>query len=251
MRSYRKKRERKGIALSRKRHCRASDRAGAAGRCPRKACSTSRHGSFPARSGAAASSAASAKATAPRRSAAHAAAGRLFPRGSADRRRALPIAADSRSRRLGWCEVPDDRNYNRPVKMPYGASHERMRRADDLYDVCIVLDWNIRPRRRGRGSAIFFHLARPGFTPTQGCVAVTRARDGAAAAASQRPQPRLHPALTAAVARRQRAQPQRVEADEAGGVLLVVGAAVVLEGDQRVRVERLRRLRPVTMTLPL
>ncbi len=74
---------------------------------------------------------------------------------------------------LGWCEVPDDRNYNRPVKIPYGASHERMKREDRLYDACIVLDWNIRPRRRGRGSAIFFHLARPGFTPTQGCVAVT------------------------------------------------------------------------------
>jgi L,D-peptidoglycan transpeptidase YkuD (ErfK/YbiS/YcfS/YnhG family) len=73
---------------------------------------------------------------------------------------------------LGWCEVPDDRNYNRPVKLPYAASHEHMLREDRLYDVCIVLDWNIAPRRRGRGSAIFFHLARPGFTPTQGCVAV-------------------------------------------------------------------------------
>jgi L,D-peptidoglycan transpeptidase YkuD (ErfK/YbiS/YcfS/YnhG family) len=80
-----------------------------------------------------------------------------------------PIPAD-----LGWCEVPADRNYNRPVKIPYGASHETMRRADRLYDYCLVLDWNIRPRRRGRGSAIFFHLARPGFSPTQGCVAVTR-----------------------------------------------------------------------------
>jgi L,D-peptidoglycan transpeptidase YkuD (ErfK/YbiS/YcfS/YnhG family) len=74
---------------------------------------------------------------------------------------------------LGWCEVPADRNYNRPVKIPYGASHETMRRADNLYDYCLVLDWNISPRRRGRGSAIFFHLARSGFTPTQGCVAVT------------------------------------------------------------------------------
>jgi L,D-peptidoglycan transpeptidase YkuD (ErfK/YbiS/YcfS/YnhG family) len=79
-----------------------------------------------------------------------------------------PIHAD-----LGWCEVPDDRNYNRPVRIPYGASHETMRRSDRLYDYCLVLDWNISPRRRGRGSAIFFHLARPGFTPTQGCVAVT------------------------------------------------------------------------------
>jgi L,D-peptidoglycan transpeptidase YkuD (ErfK/YbiS/YcfS/YnhG family) len=74
---------------------------------------------------------------------------------------------------LGWCEVPQDRNYNRPVRIPYGASHERMRRDDRLYDACLVLDWNIAPRRRGRGSAIFFHLARPGFSPTQGCVAVT------------------------------------------------------------------------------
>lgn len=79
-----------------------------------------------------------------------------------------PISAD-----LGWCEVPEDRNYNRPVKIPYGASHETMRRTDRLYDYCLVLDWNISTRRRGRGSAIFFHLARPGFTPTQGCVAVT------------------------------------------------------------------------------
>ena len=71
--------------------------------------------------------------------------------------------------------MPDDRNYNRPVTIPYAASHETMRRQDRLYDFCIVLDWNIRPRRRGRGSAIFFHLARPGFTPTQGCVAVTLA----------------------------------------------------------------------------
>ncbi len=78
------------------------------------------------------------------------------------------------SETMGWCEVPDDRNYNRPVAIPYGASHETMHRADRLYDYCLVLDWNISVRKRGRGSAIFFHLARPGFTPTEGCVAVTR-----------------------------------------------------------------------------
>ncbi|MER9417818.1 L,D-transpeptidase [Mesorhizobium sp. M0306] len=91
-----------------------------------------------------------------------------FAGGRRTRLAMTPIGRD-----LGWCEVPGDRNYNRPVKIPYGASHERMLRADDLYDACLVLDWNIVPRRRGRGSAIFFHLARPGFTPTQGCVAVT------------------------------------------------------------------------------
>lgn len=91
-----------------------------------------------------------------------------FSGGRKTRLAMTPIGPD-----LGWCEVPEDRNYNRPVKIPYGASHERMLRADRLYDACLVLDWNISPRRRGRGSAIFFHLARPGFTPTQGCVAVT------------------------------------------------------------------------------
>ena len=88
--------------------------------------------------------------------------------GRQTRLRMTPITGN-----LGWCEVPGDRNYNRPVRLPYRASHETMRRADRLYDYCLVLDWNISPRRRGRGSAIFFHLAQADFTPTQGCVAVT------------------------------------------------------------------------------
>lgn len=93
--------------------------------------------------------------------------------GRFSRRSSLPIRRITPT--LGWCEVPQDRNYNRPVRMPYAASHETMLRTDDLYDACIVMDWNIRPRSRGKGSAIFFHLARPGFTPTAGCVAVTHA----------------------------------------------------------------------------
>ena len=93
--------------------------------------------------------------------------GRSFVRQS--RLPLAPIRPD-----LGWCEVPHDRNYNRPVRIPYSAAHETMLRPDGLYDCCIVLDWNIRPRRRNCGSAIFFHLARPGFAPTAGCVAVTR-----------------------------------------------------------------------------
>lgn len=74
--------------------------------------------------------------------------------------------------RDGWCDAPGDRNYNRPVALPYPASSEAMTRGDRLYDCCIVLDYNIRPRRRGMGSAIFFHIAKPGFQPTEGCVAV-------------------------------------------------------------------------------
>jgi L,D-peptidoglycan transpeptidase YkuD (ErfK/YbiS/YcfS/YnhG family) len=82
----------------------------------------------------------------------------------------LPLRATRASD--GWCDAVGDRNYNRPVCRPYPASSETMWRDDSLYDVVVILDWNISRRSQGRGSAIFFHLARPGFTPTEGCVAV-------------------------------------------------------------------------------
>lgn len=94
------------------------------------------------------------------------------------RERMRPLVSGLKLRAIrandGWCDAPGDRNYNRLVALPYPASHEHMRRDDHLYDVVIVLDANIRPRRRGMGSAIFFHLARPGYLPTEGCVAVSR-----------------------------------------------------------------------------
>lgn len=85
----------------------------------------------------------------------------------------LPMCATFPS--LGWCDAPGDRNYNRPVLLPYAGSCETMQRADRLYDVVLVLAWNMRPAIRGRGSAIFLHVARPGFLPTEGCIAVAPA----------------------------------------------------------------------------
>jgi L,D-peptidoglycan transpeptidase YkuD (ErfK/YbiS/YcfS/YnhG family) len=72
-----------------------------------------------------------------------------------------------------WCDEPRSPNYNRLVRAPFLPSHEEMMRGDGLYDICLVLDWNIRDRRRNRGSAIFFHLIRPGYEPTAGCIAVS------------------------------------------------------------------------------
>lgn len=74
----------------------------------------------------------------------------------------------------GWCDDPADRRYNQPIRLPSAARHEGMWRTDDLYDLVLDLSWNRGPVRRGRGSAIFLHAARPGFTPTEGCVAVSR-----------------------------------------------------------------------------
>lgn len=72
-----------------------------------------------------------------------------------------------------WCDAPSDPNYNRAVKFPFRASHERLMRTDRLYDLCIVMDWNIRMRKRCCGSAIFFHIAHPNYAPTEGCVAIS------------------------------------------------------------------------------
>jgi L,D-peptidoglycan transpeptidase YkuD (ErfK/YbiS/YcfS/YnhG family) len=72
----------------------------------------------------------------------------------------------------GWCDDPADPNYNRPVRLPHPASHERMVRKDRLYDCVVVLDWNFVTRMRGAGSAIFLHIAKPGLQPTEGCIAV-------------------------------------------------------------------------------
>jgi L,D-peptidoglycan transpeptidase YkuD (ErfK/YbiS/YcfS/YnhG family) len=74
----------------------------------------------------------------------------------------------------GWCDAPGDPRYNHPVRLPYPASHERMWHEDHLYDLVLDLDWNRHPAVSGRGSAIFLHSARPGFGPTEGCIAVDR-----------------------------------------------------------------------------
>lgn len=75
----------------------------------------------------------------------------------------------------GWCDAPADRNYNRSIRHPYPASAERLWRDDRLYDVVVILDYNECPRIRGRGSAIFLHVAKPDRGPTDGCIAMAEA----------------------------------------------------------------------------
>ncbi|WP_299414244.1 L,D-transpeptidase family protein [uncultured Sulfitobacter sp.] len=73
-----------------------------------------------------------------------------------------------------WSDDPTDEDYNMMVRAPYPHSHERLRRADPLYDLVILTDWNWPYAVRGRGSAIFLHqYRRPGY-PTEGCVAFSR-----------------------------------------------------------------------------
>ncbi len=73
-----------------------------------------------------------------------------------------------------WCEDPASRHYNRPVRRDRDRDGDRLRRDDHLYDFIVEIDHNSTPRIRGRGSAVFLHLARGNFGPTAGCVSMTR-----------------------------------------------------------------------------
>jgi L,D-peptidoglycan transpeptidase YkuD (ErfK/YbiS/YcfS/YnhG family) len=73
----------------------------------------------------------------------------------------------------GWCDAPDDPAYNRLVRLPYPRSAESLWREDHVYDLIVPLGYNDVPVTPSLGSAIFLHLARPGYPPTQGCVALS------------------------------------------------------------------------------
>ena len=79
----------------------------------------------------------------------------------------LPLAPHD-----GWCDDPAHPDYNRLVRRPHGGRHEELWRSDPLYDVVGVLGWNDAPVEKGRGSAIFLHVARPDYGPTEGCIAL-------------------------------------------------------------------------------
>jgi L,D-peptidoglycan transpeptidase YkuD (ErfK/YbiS/YcfS/YnhG family) len=74
-----------------------------------------------------------------------------------------------------WCEDPASRHYNQPMRLDRGSSGDRLQRDDHLYDFIVEIDHNTHPRIAGRGSAVFLHLARHDFSPTAGCVSMTRA----------------------------------------------------------------------------
>jgi len=85
---------------------------------------------------------------------------------------ALPIAPITTSD--GWCDAPEDKNYNLPVSLPYPASAETLWRVDALYDIVIVIGFNDAPVVAGKGSAIFLHVAAKDFARTEGCVALKK-----------------------------------------------------------------------------
>ena len=75
---------------------------------------------------------------------------------------------------MGWCNDPKSKFYNQLVKLPFAYSCEKLFRNENSYDLILVLNYNMRPIIKNKGSAIFIHIAKQNYKKTEGCVAIKR-----------------------------------------------------------------------------
>jgi L,D-peptidoglycan transpeptidase YkuD (ErfK/YbiS/YcfS/YnhG family) len=78
------------------------------------------------------------------------------------------------SKNMGWCDDPNSKSYNRLINLPTKYTHEKLYRKDNVYDLLIVLNYNMSPIFKNKGSAIFIHIARQNYKKTSGCVAIKK-----------------------------------------------------------------------------
>jgi L,D-peptidoglycan transpeptidase YkuD (ErfK/YbiS/YcfS/YnhG family) len=78
------------------------------------------------------------------------------------------------NKKIGWCDDPKSEKYNQLIKLPTKFGHEKFYRKDRLYDLILVLNYNMNPIIKNKGSAIFIHLARRNYYPTKGCIALSK-----------------------------------------------------------------------------
>ena len=100
---------------------------------------------------------------------------RVLYRADREKPPACAVPIEPIGRNDGWCDDPRQAAYNQQVSLPFAASHEELHRSDNLYDIIGVLDWNIAPTIKFRGSAIFLHISTPDYAPTAGCIALAAA----------------------------------------------------------------------------
>jgi L,D-peptidoglycan transpeptidase YkuD (ErfK/YbiS/YcfS/YnhG family) len=75
---------------------------------------------------------------------------------------------------MGWCDDSKSRFYNQQIKLPTKYGHEKLYRNDNLYDLIAVLNYNINPIIKNKGSAIFLHIAKNSYQKTKGCIALKK-----------------------------------------------------------------------------
>ena len=75
---------------------------------------------------------------------------------------------------MGWCDDPKSNRYNKLVKFPFSFNAEKLHKVDNTYDIIVVLNYNLNPIIKNKGSAIFLHIAKKNYKRTDGCIAVNK-----------------------------------------------------------------------------
>ena len=75
---------------------------------------------------------------------------------------------------MGWCDDPQSTKYNKLIKLPSSNSYEKLYKRENIYDIILVLNYNMNPVKKNKGSAIFIHVSKKNYKQTQGCVAVKK-----------------------------------------------------------------------------
>ena len=78
------------------------------------------------------------------------------------------------NKKMGWCDDPNSAEYNKIIIYPHKFSTEKLWRKENIYDIIIVIDYNLNPVIKNKGSAIFLHIAKKKYKPTNGCIAVSK-----------------------------------------------------------------------------
>ncbi len=78
------------------------------------------------------------------------------------------------TRSMGWCDDPKSKDYNKLIKLPTNYKYEKLYRKENVYDLILVLNFNMRPIVKKKGSAIFIHIAKKNYKKTEGCVAINK-----------------------------------------------------------------------------
>ena len=75
---------------------------------------------------------------------------------------------------MGWCDDPRSKNYNKLINLPFNYNYEKLFKKENIYDIILVLNYNMRPVKKNKGSAIFIHITRKNYKKTQGCIAIKK-----------------------------------------------------------------------------
>ena len=75
---------------------------------------------------------------------------------------------------MGWCDDPKSKDYNKLIKLPFAYNFEKLFRKENNYDIILILNYNMKPVIKNKGSAIFIHITKKNYKKTEGCIALKK-----------------------------------------------------------------------------